>query len=345
MRPFNSRPCLTLCCLAFLAIAPISIAYGHHSMSSYDVEQEVLIEGTVSRVQWVNPHVYIYLEESGSSGTPVVWAVEGLNPSSMRRLGWTRDTLRIGDRVAVSGNPGKTPGSYSIYPRIMLQDDETIFDESVFYAGILSPRERAAEPATSLAGVWKTQLTPNVITPRFGGSLHDMTEKGARAHDEFDELSMNPGTDCGLMVAPMSMHFGDAKHIDVQDQRIVLQGDYDGGRRVVHMNLSSHDGAQASEQGHSIGRWDGDTLVIDTTYFTPHRYGNGLGIPSGQQKRLVEKLSLVEQGYVLRYEVELSDPEYLATPLRATTEWVYSPDLEFTVEECDLESARRYQRN
>ena len=58
-----------------------------------------------------------------------------------------------------------------------------------------------------------------------------------------------------------------------------MWSEFEGIERIVHMGAESHDGAAISLQGHSIGRWEGDTLVVDTTHFAEHRVGNAMGVP------------------------------------------------------------------
>jgi hypothetical protein len=97
---------------------------------------------------------------------------------------------------------------------------------------------------------------------------------------------------------------------------------------------------------HSIGRWEGETLVIDTASFTPHRSRNGyIGTSSGTQKHLVERIALQEGGTRLSYSFELRDPEFLAEAVTASVEWAYRPDLGFVREPCDLGNATEFIKN
>ncbi|MEX1033903.1 MAG: hypothetical protein WDZ30_11130, partial [Cellvibrionaceae bacterium] len=142
--------------------------------------------------------------------------------------------------------------------------------------------------------------------------------------------------------APAMMISPDTKQITLGDEQIIIAGDFDGARRTVHMNIDSHDDATPSVQGYSIGRWEGDTLVIDTRHFSEHALGNGFGIPSGSQKHMVEKLTLNEDGKSLAYQFELTDPEFLASSISGEVTWAYRPDLTFAPAECDPDNARRF---
>lgn len=337
--------------LAFGLFGIVSLQ-AHHSMSTYNMDEEVTIEGAVTRIQWVNPHVFIYLDQETGPQQLVSWAVEGVNPSGMRRRGWNRNTLSLGDIITVTGNTSKNMATPGMYPQTIFRNGEKLYDERVAAAEMFTPVELPGTSASSIAGVWKGPLTPAVIIPpqldtpyQPGIGLHNPTEKGLEALAQFDELSMNPGADCTQIPAPLIMHFGDFKQITIANDVVKIAGDYDGGERTVYMDIDSHQGAQFSNQGHSIGRWEGTTLVIDTTHFADSAFGSGFGLPSGSQKHLSERISLGADGRTIAYQFELTDSEFLATPMTLETEWVYQPDYEFLNDECSLESARRFLEN
>jgi hypothetical protein len=108
------------------------------------------------------------------------------------------------------------------------------------------------------------------------------------------------------------------------------------------MDVDSHDGAQFTVQGHSIGRWTDGVLIIDTTHFSDHFFGYGRGLASGAQKHVIERLELSPAGTRLRYSFEVRDPEYLTGPVTGTFEFEYRPDLPNIDEGCDREAARRF---
>ena len=109
------------------------------------------------------------------------------------------------------------------------------------------------------------------------------------------------------------------------------------------MNQASHEGAANSDQGHSIGHWENGALVVDTTHFTPHRRGLAIGgLPSGENKHLVEEFELSADRTTLSYSFRLEDEEFLAEPVSGELTLVYRPDLPFLNVACDLESAGRH---
>jgi hypothetical protein len=134
----------------------------------------------------------------------------------------------------------------------------------------------------------------------------------------------------------------DVKSLEMRGDVLAIRGEFDGAERLVHMNAASHEGAEPSLQGHSIGRWEGNVLVIDTTLFAEHRNGTFWSVPSSPRKRLTEQLELATDGTSLTYRFELEDPEYLTRPVSAEAQWALRPDLEFDALPCDVDNARRF---
>ena len=96
-----------------------------------------------------------------------------------------------------------------------------------------------------------------------------------------------------------------------------------------------------SPLGHSIGRWDGDTLVIDSIGFAAPPAGV-TGVVFGAGKHLIERLSLAEDRLHLRYEFTLMDSNYLVGPVTFSTRWDHRPDLELSRVACDPDVAQRF---
>ena len=88
-----------------LAMAPA--AWAHHSQSEYDLRSKVEVEGTVTKVEWRSPHVWVYVDVTDGKGQQVNWSFELPSPVTLMRRGWTRDSLKPGDRVKVGGAPAK----------------------------------------------------------------------------------------------------------------------------------------------------------------------------------------------------------------------------------------------
>jgi hypothetical protein len=197
--------------------------------------------------------------------------------------------------------------------------------------------------ASGLDGTWATLLSWPALQPFVQPIEHmQLTDAGAAAVASYDERTMNPGLACVPFPAPYLMVATDTKRISTRDGAVVIEGEHDGSVRTVHMDAATHEAATPSIHGHSIGRWEDGVLVIDTTHFAPHRVGGSIGLPSGSQKRLVERLTLANDGKSLTYRYELSDPEFISAPVTGEVAWAYRPDLEYAPVPCNLEVARRF---
>jgi len=90
---------------AALLIVPLLLA--HHSTAEYDLKHPASASGIVTRFEWSNPHARIFLDAAGDGGGVEHWIVEIDSPNALRRLGWSKDSLRPGDRITCSGARAK----------------------------------------------------------------------------------------------------------------------------------------------------------------------------------------------------------------------------------------------
>ncbi len=325
---------------AALFVAPVSTA--HHSSAMYDDKQSTTIEGAVTKFEWSNPHVYVYLKQLTAAGQAVEWEVEASPPSILRRLGWSQDTLHAGDTISVTGHPARDSSRKSLIPTLIKKGDTTLFDRKGEVTRLASADAPPLGSVGSLEldGVWVTLLAIK-IDELLDPEKLSLTAKGKAAFKHFDEKKMHPGANCVPMSAPFFMITPDLKRITKGDGVILIDGEFDGAQRTVHMDVSTHEGAPVSIQGHSVGRWEGKTLIIDTVRFTDSAIGNAYGLASGAHKHLVERLTPDGKG-ALTYHFELSDPEFLAAPVAGDVQWVFRPNASYATLKCDLENARRF---
>jgi Family of unknown function (DUF6152) len=331
--------------LAVAALVQPSATEAHHSPAAFDTRQSVTVTGTVTRYEWFNPHVYITIEQRTEDGSKKEWEVECSPPSMMRRLGWSKETLRLGDALTITGSPGRDPGSHGLLAGTIKRADETLMQAASFAKQLAPSADAPKFVAKSLAGTWLAQPTITLIAQLSFPQASQLTAEGARLLKSFDEKEMSPAVNCVPHTAPITMVLPDTKHVSLRDGVVVIRSEFDGAQRTIHLDQTTHEGAIPSHQGHSIGKWEGDTLVIDTTNFAYHGLGNGLGVPSSPSKHLVERLTRSADGTSLMYRFELKDPRYLKAPRTAEMKWAFRPDMPFAPEPCNLDNARRFIRH
>jgi hypothetical protein len=98
------RATLLALTLASAAAAP---ALAHHSFAMFDTQKSVTVEGTVKAFQWSNPHTSVQIIVKDPNGNDVEWSVEGGSPNGLARQGWSRLSLRPGDKASVVIHPLK----------------------------------------------------------------------------------------------------------------------------------------------------------------------------------------------------------------------------------------------
>ena len=101
-----SRPVTTIAFAALLAAFAASVS-AHHSFAVFDLTSQKSIEGTVKKVDWTNPHVWVWVDVPTTGGGTETYGFEGMSPNFLARRGWSRTTLQTGMKVTVQYRPLK----------------------------------------------------------------------------------------------------------------------------------------------------------------------------------------------------------------------------------------------
>jgi len=313
-------------------VAPV---LAHHSMSMFDNSKEVLIKGTVARLDWKNPHIYLIVETVGEDGKKQLIQGEGLAITQALVDGLHQKDLPPGAQVVVRANPNRNGQGKTV--RLL---DVTTQDGEIhpFYAA--NAKTRTLTPAASLAGNWAPSRQS--MTAAWGVIARWPITPAGRAiqkQNKADGL-------CYVEPTPFLATLDELRTIRVSRNEVVFHFNNSGDDavRTVRLNATHAANVKPSRFGDATGKWEGETLVIDTIAFEPNPSGLFVNIPSSARKHTVERLTLTDDHMRLRYETTVEDPVYLEKPASFTMLWDHRPDLKPSPrsEVCDPAIARRY---
>lgn len=321
------------------ALAPAE-AFAHHSPAPYDLTREVELEGTVKTLDWKNPHILMTLEMRGSAGEPVLQDIEVAAVSQVRVLGLPREAIAPGEHVVVRAAPSRRgPGAKAL--GLTVTTDDGAVHSLMSVHPVFSVRPAATTQARGFEGRWVPTVDSfNIYSV---AQSWPFTEAGSAAYAEMRARVLSgawgfcePFTVFNLAVIP------DPISIEVDEASVVLVYEAEGmnQRRVVHLDRAAHPAnVEPSLLGHSIGRWEGEALVIDTVAIAHPR--GVFVLPSTSQTRVVERLALTADRRQIEYAITIEDATYLTGPGSFTAKWDHRPDLEPSTEPCDPDNARR----
>ncbi|PWU04558.1 MAG: hypothetical protein C5B51_16530 [Terriglobia bacterium] len=359
------------------ALLLLPAARAHHSFSAtYDSERQLRLKGTVTRIDWVNPHAYLFVNVTDPNGTMTNWAVEFGNPLELERDGWKRTSLRIGDVVAVEGVPARGDRKEAFAKSVVL--DRT--GQKLFVASA-KPRAAAARqpaprwpdgqirlgPPPGKKGYWgaasASALVENAGSPIAmdrDGLLKNLADAArvapflpwARALYEYRQRTLlkdDPFARCLPPGGPRQ--FQTANGFQFIEQRelgriLVLLGGGDRNWRAIYTDGRSQ--GQADEvvrtyYGNSVGHWEKDTLVVDSIGFNERFWMSNGGLPHTEALHLVERFSRPDFN-TLKYEVTVDDPRTYTRPWMGgwTIQWV--PDEEIQEYFCEENAETTFVR-
>jgi hypothetical protein len=344
--------------LSVAVLVPVA-AHAHHGFGSFDRNSEVTVTGTITGVDFVNPHAYVYFEVRGADGVAAPWRCELRSATTLRRSGWSAEMFVRGEPIAITGVRDRYDPK-SCYVSTAVFADGTTADR---YAQLTRPApapetvaERPLRRATgepNISGDWAPeQLVMTDLSGR-GGNLVplsrvdeirqgegrsegpavadapgrapapdadanfrqyrtravELTPLGRQAADGFDVYSSeNPRMRCETTSILFDWTYdGAINRITQNAETIVLEYGQFGFTRTIHLNRGAHPASiEPSRAGHSIGRWEGDVLVVDTIGFAP----GVLSPPVMHSEKLhvVERFSLDPVALTLTRNYVAEDP-------------------------------------
>ena len=344
----NRAVCLVVSILVLFNQSP---AYSHHSDAALDLNKVVNVTGSVTDYSLRNPHAYITVAVIGNGGETVEWDIQMASAITMRRLGWEKNSLIIGETVNVDLYPALDGRSYGLLNGISKENREPL---------VASPRgitrsAPAPTSASSIAGRWLADR--GRLPEDYPGGLDqlmirdlNLTVRGSELEVVYSQASEeNPELSCISKPTPAMIIYTDLYPMEITinaDQTINIRSQYFDQVRTVYMDGRDHPPAsELFHEGHSNGHWEGEELVIDTRNFSYHRSPYQNGIPSGPQKHIVERFKLIDRGTHMEVSFFLEDPEYIDGSMNYSRELQFVPEADMSAFNCDLESTRRFLPN
>ena len=321
-----------------LASSAAPFASAHHSIAvTFNLEEIVEIEGEITRILWRNPHVRLNVRTVDEDGRAADWWMEGGAVSRLARWGVEEGTVASGDMVRLAGFPSRRRAYEMFGLNLLLPDGREIMMDHRS-----SPRWRddaiggqllstgAASASLGLFRVW----TSDGQSYDIGTDDFPLTDSARAARDAFNPVQNNPLYGClpkgmpTIMQQPFPIEFvdlGDEIHLRIEEYDLL---------RVIHMDEAPEPSGAPTILGDSVGRWEGDTLVVTTTNIDwPFSFGQ-IGIPQSDAAELVERFTVVNDGALLRYEVTSTDPATYTEPLTLTKDYFWVPGLAIRPYEC-----------
>ncbi len=323
----------------------------HHSRAPFDLSQDRVLKVKITEVRWTNPHVFYVGEVANDKGQKEEWTFEGHSIAGLTHLGWSKETLQKGDEVEMTVNPFRASDK-----RFALIDHVRMGDGRVMYS-IGQPPSPAAQapvqPSTDFTGNWQFRFpgTPEQVRQRVllgaGGPPRDLpyTAKAQAQVDAYDPKK-NPVLTCEPLSLPaLLMTVYEYQWIRSPDRVVIRKEHYEEATRVIYLKTTTPPpGYKSNPVGFSVGRFEADgTFVVETTRFSPLRWGNGTGVDSSDRKRIVERYKLIDGGRGVSLSYTLEDPVYFTKPVAREGVFFKKPDSEFVQQPpCDLDAAQQH---
>jgi hypothetical protein len=364
---------IALTCLGLLGAMPASAQQPFQA--TYDRERQITLEGAVTRIDWVNPRAYFFIDIRDADGAVANWAVEVGNPLDLERDGWTRGALAIGDPVRIEGTPARGTRR-QVFARavVLVRTGARLFTRPARLAApSAAPAPRWPDGRVRLGappggkGYWGpasaaalVENTGTAIPADEAGLLINLADadraapllpwaKAVYLYRQRTLLQDDPLARCLPPGGPRQ--FQRPNGFQFVEQRelgrvLVLLGGGNRNWRVIHTDGRQPGGPAAmvrSYYGHSVGRWEGDTLVVDSSGYNERFWFSNGGLPHTEALRLVERFSRRDFD-TLEYEVTVDDPRTYSRPWTGgwTIPWV--PDREIQEYFCEEHAEATFVR-
>lgn len=305
----------------------------HHSYAEFDGTQTVEIEGTLVALAWQNPHTRMEVRVLDSSKAVIVWDIETGSVNSMRRQGAPLDAFKVGEVVKIAGWPSKRTVDRLYATNVLGSGHELMFQTATprwpgaatYREGFTSaPTAPAAGSTPTLFRVWVSDPRVDPDTrPGFLSRVQvSLTPAAQQAVAAFDPVTQSAAAGCNPKGMPLLMGQPFPIEFVKQGDVILLRlEEYDAVRTIHTAAAPPPASLPHSVLGYSVGRWERNTLVVETDRIdTP--YFNSAGVPLSRAAHTLERFTVSDDGRRLSYTLSVTDPETFTEPVRANRAWL-----------------------
>jgi len=332
---------------AVMAGALIGVpAFAHHSFAPhFDSSKPVSIAGTVTEFEARNPHSYVHIAAVDENGKTQEYVCESHGVTQLTRNGITPQILKVGSRIRVTGSLSRHSPYMCFFDSVELADGRVLSVNGPRGQGPSTARPIAARK--DIFGTWLLAPVANRSTSGPQPMIQLLTPAGEKAVAAYDPFKDDPTFRCDpVAIRRVWGAPGTPLEIVREGRDVVLHHEWMDVRRVIHMNMTAHpkDGPRSS-LGHSIGRMDGDTLVIETANYSAGVLNQYVEQPGQPTKGLlhsaaltsVERLHLDAARQRLVVEIDLVDSEFFKQPFPRSTNEYAASDLKIEPFNCSRE--------
>lgn len=355
--------------MAVAALGLSTHASAHHGFGRFDRSKDAEFKGTITGIDFVNPHSYLYFDSINAAGETIAMRCEMRAATLMRRSGWSKEMFVPGASATIYGFKHRDDPGSCYLEDISIGEAEAINrnDQLEISAVDISQRpQRLPSGEPNISGDWAQEqyvvavsppgtpggaLVPKSMKPAIeAGTLSradvpasgwdaqpvTLTARGKAEADAFEIWSPedNPRLRCRPTSILLDWVFdGAVNRITQQADRIVINYGLFSFERIIHMNMDQHPANLVpGYAGHSIGHWEGDVLVVDTIGFEP-----GVIAPPvkhSDQLHVIERFSLNPATMQLSRSYVAEDPVYFSDQYRGS-DTVLVADVPYEAHQCN----------
>lgn len=307
----------------------------------FDPSRTTEIGGVVTDFTLRNPHSFFTLESQDENGETVIWEVELPSGLMLRRMGVDQNTFGPGDSISVVAWPNRVEGRNLVYGTSVTAANGDVYGER---PDLTAASEE--QGSMGIEGLWTSPLpflNPQPALP--------LNEAGQIAADNYDH-TLSPATTCEPLSIPDLQLAPYLTDIQIDDEKVVFVHEVYGITRTIPFDSEPVPADTTGYMGLASASMADGVLVIESHGYPASQWGLSseaqpkgppVDIPSSEQKSVVERYSVSEDGQVLTLEYYIEDPVYL------TEGYTSSMTMDRAAEsisifpfECDVDSAKRF---